>query len=1035
MVSAFPLVLLLFVAAVLTWLANDTQRVRRTIEGIVSAIADRPFSIEGEFDYELGRIVTVHAGKIRWRNSASNASPYMLEVEQFTGSFDLLSLFDWPLVITRVQARHATLLFEWDNQDGFNWRLGSIDTTRPKSSAPPDPLPLVIDQASVQDVSLRFRHPALTEELEVLVRQAQHQQDHAHRLVVSAVARLEDRDLSIGASIGPFPELAVAGAIDFDVVVAGRLAILAAAGKFARLAQLQGPELVAELKAPSATDLAKRLKLPLETLGRVQLHANVSTEGEGMVATAGGSFGEFEVDARFRSESQKSLQGLDVAVRSTGPSLRDLAAIAGLSSLPDAPYAFDARAQHTDRGLELQRFQLDTTGLNIHGSGIARAVSELRDLDLELTAAGSNAATVASLFDLDFKGPLPFELNAVVAGHGRGKHDAVDASLQLGSSTARVKGSISEAVDFSGSRLRFNVTASDAQQLAELAGIAAPAGATLQVRGSTSITAEQIRFEDVQAFLADMELNATAWLDRKPKQPGLTVEGQVKGADLAHAVEPLLPSAARSMLPQLPFAASAKLRLTGASLDIKTVSARVGSSTLRFRGQVEPARPGPNLVGEFSVRGENLAELLGGLGSDHLPETAFSLASRLRMSPDAIRFADRPFELSASLQGSGREQLIEELRFESGNSNLRGRLRHQRNDVPFLEIALTSSHFNLDQLLARDRPENKPQATVTGRDRLFSSDPLPFKVLDAFDAELSLQIDDLVSHQRRWRNLITEASLKQGVLDVRRVHVDAANGTLSARGTLKPTSAGRTITAQITAANAMLALEDMTKDELDRLPRHAIVAQLAATGNTPRALAASLDGFAWMIGGQGQVRRAKLYPLVGDFLTELLGAVNPFDKTKNHTRIDCQGMYFEIADGKVETAPAIAIQTEHVVVLAVGKVDLTNERIDFTFETTPLKGIGMSLSDSVAPLTKVVGTLSHPQIALNPKGALVQGGAAVATAGLTLLGKSMWKRWFGSRQICEKVADEALKIRNQRDPSAVPDLNKLLAGTHPPNPK
>jgi hypothetical protein len=260
MVSAFPLVLLLFVAAVLTWLANDTQRVRRTIEGIVSAIADRPFSIEGEFDYELGRIVTVHAGKIRWRNSASNASPYMLEVEQFTGSFDLLSLFDWPLVITRVQARHATLLFEWDNQDGFNWRLGSIDTTRPKSSAPPDPLPLVIDQASVQDVSLRFRHPALTEELEVLVRQAQHQQDHAHRLVVSAVARLEDRDLSIGAFIGPFPELAVAGAIDFDVVVAGRLAILAAAGKFARLAQLQGPELVAELKAPSATDLAKRLK-------------------------------------------------------------------------------------------------------------------------------------------------------------------------------------------------------------------------------------------------------------------------------------------------------------------------------------------------------------------------------------------------------------------------------------------------------------------------------------------------------------------------------------------------------------------------------------------------------------------------------------------------------------------------------------------------------------------------------------------------------------------------------------------------------
>ncbi|MEN8129752.1 MAG: hypothetical protein ABFS45_06065, partial [Pseudomonadota bacterium] len=311
-------------------------------------------------------------------------------------------------------------------------------------------------------------------------------------------------------------------------------------------------------------------------------------------------------------------------------------------------------------------------------------------------------------------------------------------------------------------------------------------------------------------------------------------------------------------------------------------------------------------------------------------------------------------------------------------------------------------------------------------------EPLPFDVLDTFDAALNLQFDDLITRERRFRNLIAEASLKDGVLEVRRAQVDAAKGKLKARGTLKPTPAGRTITAEIMATNAMIELEGMTREELDQLPHHAIDAQLSATGNTPRELAASLDGFAWIIGGQGQVRRSKLGPLAGDFIAELLGAVNPFAKTATYSRIECQGAYFEITNGKVETSPAIVIRTDHAVVLAEGEVDLVSEKIDFTFETIPLQGIGVSLSDYISPFTKLVGTLSRPQISLDPKSTVVEGGAAVATSGLSILVKSLWKRWFGSRQICRKVAEQAIKIRKVRDPGAVPDLDKLILGSQRP---
>jgi hypothetical protein len=384
------------------------------------------------------------------------------------------------------------------------------------------------------------------------------------------------------------------------------------------------------------------------------------------------------------------------------------------------------------------------------------------------------------------------------------------------------------------------------------------------------------------------------------------------------------------------------------------------------------------------------------------------------------------------MAGDAREQLIDDLQFESAENNLRGRLRFHHTKVPAVEITLESSRLNLDEIWVPDPPKDEPATAEPGNDRLFSNEPLPFEVLDTFDAEFSVKIDDLIWDARRWRDLAVEVSLKQGVLEVRQAQADAARGKLSVHGTLKPTPAGSAIALEITAANAMLALRDMTPEELDLLPRHAIAAQLSAAGNTPHELAASLNGYAWIVGGQGRVRRTKLGPLAGDFLTELLGAVNPFSKTEEYNRMDCQGMYFEIENGKVETSPAIVIRTDRAVMVAVGKVDLVSEKIDFTFETTPQKGVGVSVTDYITPFAKLEGTLSSPRITLDREGAVVEGGAAVLTLGLSILAKGLWKSRFGSRKICEKVARKAMEIRRERDPGAVPDLDKLIAGTQRP---
>jgi len=1145
--------LLLVVTGVLIWLLNDTERLRHAVESFVSAISDRPFTIEGEFDFELGRITTVRANKIYWRNSSSTPAPFMLEVGQFTGSIDLFSLFEQPVVITDVQVRDASVLLAWNDDGDFNWRLAPAVEVQSNRAEPSGSLPLLIEKSTLQNVSVRFHHPGLTEDLKIIVQSAQQQRGEAEQLVLSAVALLEEQSFAIDGQLGPFSQLAEAGAVDFDLSILGRLAAFTTSGGFARLAELRGPDLVAELTAPSAVALAEALKLPLETTGNVQLGVKIVTRGDGIEATASGSFGGIEIDTGVRMDSLITLQGLDASLSSRGPSIRGVASLAGLSDFPDKPYKFDAHLVRTDRGIELQKFTLETAGLNVDGKGIVGAVPGFRDIDLELTATGSSFATVSQWFDLGVEIPSPFELKAVVAGNGPDKDGDIDARLKLGNTMATLRGSIGGARDLSGSELRFSVDAPDANQLARAVGIAAPAGAALRARGSSAITAQRVSFEALELSVGDATLTGSAWLDRKSESPGFNFNGQAKGPDFARILGPMLPVSTRSLLPQLPFTVNTKLRLTPGSLEIATVGAKLGKSELTFSGQVATGKRDPKLTGELSARGDSLSELLGGLGTGYIPDKAFSVKSRLGISRETIRIdqlsfkaeratieanvvlsgdgysqiafdvkgsgeslrslipendayrpadvpfsiaakgttnlatitadrfhaqlgdaelefsgemqlkpalaakgirlkgsgvrlsdlgevgelklTDRPFQVSASMAGDAREQVIEELHFVSGENNVHGRLRLRYTKVPAVEITLESSRLNLDEIRVPDAPADTAETAAPGNGRLFSDEPLPFERLDDFDAEINVKIDDLVSRGYRWRDLAVDASLKKSVLEVRRAEVEAAKGKVNARGTMKPTPQGRAIVVEITAADAMVALYDMTPEELDQLPRHAMTAQLSAVGNTPHEIAASLDGFVWIISGQGLTRRRKLGPLIGDFLTELFVTVNPTVEKQKYAAVDCQGLFVEITNGTIETAPGLVIRTDYVVILAEGRVDLASEKIDFTFETTPVKGLGVSVSDYATPFTKLGGTLRDPHLVFDAKNSVVEGGVAVATLGLSILAKSLWKSWFGTQDICKKVAEKAIEIRTKRNPDDVPDLKKLIAGTQRPETK
>ena len=97
-------------------------------------------------------------------------------------------------MLTHARAVDADLEFEWTESGRFNWLFEGIprsDDPKPKKK---NPLPLLLDKADLQDVTLHFQHPALLEPLGVRVPlyPLQH-----HEVITDAAQALTDLDFEV----------------------------------------------------------------------------------------------------------------------------------------------------------------------------------------------------------------------------------------------------------------------------------------------------------------------------------------------------------------------------------------------------------------------------------------------------------------------------------------------------------------------------------------------------------------------------------------------------------------------------------------------------------------------------------------------------------------------------------------------------------------------------------------------------------------------------------------------------------------------
>ena len=83
----------LFVGSVIAVLFSlESETLKPLVERIVTVATDRSFVLEGDFEADLGRRITVRADRVKMANAVWSSKPYMLDLEQVYAVLDVWAL-------------------------------------------------------------------------------------------------------------------------------------------------------------------------------------------------------------------------------------------------------------------------------------------------------------------------------------------------------------------------------------------------------------------------------------------------------------------------------------------------------------------------------------------------------------------------------------------------------------------------------------------------------------------------------------------------------------------------------------------------------------------------------------------------------------------------------------------------------------------------------------------------------------------------------------------------------------------------------
>ena len=746
------------------------------------------------------------------------------------------------------------------------------------------------------------------------------------------------------------------------------------------------PDLNVDFESPDPSHLAAVAGLdfipaaPLVIKGRIGVKGK-RIELEKVTVNLAGN--KADIDGAINLDNRYAGSRLDLQLEALNAG--DLGRLFGKDGLPEQPVQLSAEIKPEEKGLSF----------TVNDGNLAEIQLELQgripDLQRPMAMDGNFDISLPRLSDLTLLFPgkklpdAPFTAQGKLETRDERVH-LENINLDLDGNTARVNGQITLAERYAGSDLTFDVYIRSIGRLARMFGQDGLPDEPMKLTANIKPEGKGMTFELEDGNLRDVQVEIKGKIADMDQPMGIDANFDIVLPRLSE-ISFLFPD---RDLPDLPFSARGGLVNQQTKTQLRQVQLELGQVKASVDGSLLPDDGFRLTIGASGPDASKLSEVAG----TDLPANPFSFSTGLSGKP--AQFDLQGFDVTL------------------GISKAKGDLKIGLGDVTSIRGRIDSPRLDISHWYPGDQETEEPDSPAADRQWMFDDTPVAVLQDLGMAIDLDLKVDELDLGNTTVFDVDMGLLLEERLLEVKPLSMRGhLGGKYNGEFTLNGRAGTPRMHLDMAGNDVRLGIVSLPEQDPATYPPIDLEAVLSGEGATHREMASSLTGYYRAYQGSGQVAAAGLDLLFSDFLTQLVTTINPFHESSKYTQLECSAMAAE-ADSGVVTVLPLVFQTEKITIISEGTIDLNTENIDLSFQTKPRQGLGISAGTLIHAMIKVGGRLTSPAVQVDTQGAVVSGGLAVATIGISVLAKSMSDRFLSSpdpcgdaRKLVEKNASRA----------------------------
>jgi uncharacterized protein involved in outer membrane biogenesis len=257
-------------------------------------------------------------------------------------------------------------------------------------------------------------------------------------------------------------------------------------------------------------------------------------------------------------------------------------------------------------------------------------------------------------------------------------------------------------------------------------------------------------------------------------------------------------------------------------------------------------------------------------------------------------------------------------------------------------------------------------------------DPIPFDALKAFDLDLEVLFDELKGVEIDVDTAEARLDLKDGVLKVDPFRLNFVGGHAKAQLLVDTRAAIPKVNLSLEADNVDLGkLLSQVRVDVPLDGDMDVVLDLAAEGNSHRALTESLEGEVGLAVARGQILTSMLHLATEDFTSWLFTS----STREGYSDLNCFIARFNIHQGLAKS-DQLLLDTTNVLATGKGKIDFRDETINIKVDPEPKEADLIDLTTSF----NIKGTLAEPVVKIGTTSTTARVVGEVVLSPILLLG-------------------------------------------------